>query len=409
MILYTLSIRFYFILAGIYAIFNAKARAFVQGRKNVFRDLRAFSADNESPVLWFHAASLGEFEQGLPVIDAFKASNSNNKIVVSFFSPSGYELRKDHPAIDFSCYLPMDSKSNASHFLDILKPEKVFFIKYEFWFHYLNEAKKRKIPSYCISARFTSDHIFFKWYGDFQRKILRLFDHIFVQNEQSLKLLKSIHVDQASISGDTRFDRVKETLSNPENYPEIFEFKGDSTLCIIGSAWASDMAVLNESINQSSDELKFIIAPHQIDEAHINQITKGLTVSFGRYTKSELMHTKVLILDTMGMLSSIYQYGDFAYIGGAMGPGLHNILEAVTFGLPVVYGNKGLEKFPESIELQERGGSFSVATESEATAILNKLFNDTKFRATTSEICKKYIDEKSGATQSIINFFKPKV
>lgn len=405
MILYTLSIRLYFFLARIYSLFNTKAKAFIQGRRHAFRDLKSFSDNNESPVLWFHAASLGEFEQGLTVMEAFKKTNPEYRIAVTFFSPSGYELRKGHAVIDFCCYLPMDSKSSASKFLDILKPEKVFFIKYEFWFHYLNQAKKRNIPTYCISARFTENHIFFKWYGDFQRRILGLFDHIFVQNEQSLKLLESINLNQASISGDTRFDRVRKTLSNPESYPEIAQFKGDSLLCIIGSAWASDMQVLKGFINKSPDHLKLILAPHMVDEAHVNQVTEGLKVEIGRYTKGDFQTAKVLVLDTIGMLSNVYQYGDFAYIGGAMGPGLHNILEAVTFGLPVVYGNKGLDKFPESSELQERGGSFSIANEAEATNILNKLLKDENFRTNTSEICRRYIEEKSGATERIMNFF----
>lgn len=407
-IFYNLGIRFYSFLIQIAAPFNEKAKSFLSGRKGLFVTLRKKLDQNTSPVAWFHAASLGEFEQGLPVMEAYKVAFPSHKILVTFFSPSGYEERKNHPIADYTSYLPLDTSHNARQFIEIVNPTKVFFIKYEYWFHYLKEVNQRNIPLYSISARFTPNHIFFKAYGGFHRRILGFFNHTFVQNQLSLELLKSIGIEATSISGDTRFDRVLKTIANPSPYPTIQKFKGADQLMIIGSAWSSDMQALQAFINNSDDGLKFLIAPHQINDSGVRKVTAGLTKSVHRYSESEVIPdaTEVLILDTMGMLSSVYQYGDFAYIGGAFGDGLHNILEAVAFGLPVVFGNKGLEKFPESHELQELGGAFSVATEQAASEILNKLKKDNSFRAETSEICKRYVQDSAGATQHIIDYLK---
>lgn len=406
--LYNLGIRFYYFLIRIASPFNAKAKNFLAGRKGLFIALKNALIQNTSPIAWFHAASLGEFEQGLPVMEAYRKAFPSHKILVTFFSPSGYEQRKQHPIADFIFYLPIDTRSHAKRFFDVVNPTKVFFIKYEYWFYYLNEAHQRSIPLYSISATFTANHIFFKPYGSFHRKMLGLFNHTFVQNESSLELLKSIGIEATSISGDTRFDRVIKTIAKPENYPSIEKFKGNDQLMIIGSAWPSDMQVLREFINTSANGLKFIIAPHMIDEASVRKVTKGLTKPFHRYASNEIIPatTEVLILDTMNMLSSVYQYGNFAYIGGAFGDGLHNILEAVAFGLPVVFGNKGLEKFPESIELQKLGGAFSVASMAKASEILEKLYRDNTFRSKTSHICKQYIQEHAGATEHIIDYLK---
>lgn len=402
---YNLGIRFYFFFIRLASLFNEKAKLFVSGRVPVFEKLAAFTRANNKPIAWFHAASLGEFEQGLPVMQAYKVKYPAHALLVTFFSPSGYEQRKGHAIADFTCYLPMDSKANAERFIDIIKAEAVFFIKYEYWFHYLKEINTRNIPLYSISALFTPNHIFFKFYGGIYRKMLQFFKHTFVQNHASLNLLKGIGISQASISGDTRFDRVIQTISKPNHYPEIAAFKSNAQLCIIGSAWPSDMDILLKSINQSSDDLKFLIAPHLIDKTSVEKITAGLTLQTHKYSDNKDIpkDTKVLILDTMGMLSSVYQYGDYAYIGGAFGDGLHNILEAVAFGLPVVYGDKGLEKFPESLELQQLKGGFIVTNESEANSILKQLGED-KFRYAASQVCKDYISENAGATQRIMEY-----
>ncbi len=405
---YSLGVRCYYFFIKIASLFNRKASLFVSGRKNLFTVLENSTSNFSDPIVWFHAASLGEFEQGLPVMESYKAAFPTHKILVTFFSPSGYEERKDHPIADITAYLPIDSQSNARRFFDIVKPKIVFFIKYEYWFHYLNEAHQRHIPLYSISALFTPQHIFFKPYGGFHRKMLAFFNHTFVQNESSLALLKSIGLEKASISGDTRFDRVLKTIEKPNHYPSIEEFKASNRLMIIGSAWPSDMQILKDFINQTGDGLKFIIAPHLIDEAHVKKISAGLNKTIHRYSESKTVptSTQVLILDTMGMLSSVYQYGDFAYIGGAFGDGLHNILEAVAFGLPVVFGNKGLEKFPESIELQKLGGAFSVASMTKASEILTQLNTDKDFRSKTGNICKQYVQEHAGATEHILDYLK---
>lgn len=402
---YNLGIRLYFFFIRLASLYKEKAKLFVAGRRSVFEELGSFAGSNDKPIAWFHAASLGEFEQGLPVMEAYKKEHRSKAIIVTFFSPSGYEQRKTHPIADFTCYLPMDTKLNAKRFLDTINPEAVFFIKYEYWYYYLKEISIRSIPLYSISALFTPNHIFFKSYGSFYRKMLEYFKHTFVQNTSSLDLIKNVGISEASVSGDTRFDRVLQTTASPEHYPEIVTFKGDAKLCIIGSAWPSDMRVLLSFINQSSDELKFIIAPHLIDGANVEKVMIGLAVKTYKYSGSkDIPHdTKVLMLDTMGMLSSVYQYGDFAYIGGAFGDGLHNILEAVTFGLPVVYGDKGLEKFPESLALQQLKGGFVIKNESEANHILTQLTDD-KFRQSASKICKDYISNNAGATQHIMAY-----
>ncbi|MBO3698290.1 3-deoxy-D-manno-octulosonic acid transferase [Roseivirga sp. E12] len=407
LVFYNLGVRCYYFFIKLASLFNNKARLFISGRKNLLSELKNAIGDNHSPITWFHAASLGEFEQGLPVMEAYKAMSPASKILVTFFSPSGFEERKNHPTADFTFYLPIDTPSNAKEFFDIVKPIKVFFIKYEYWFHYLNEAHRRSIPLYSVSALFTPSHIFFKSHGAFHRRMLGFFDHTFVQNDSSLQLLKSIGIEKASISGDSRFDRVLKTIANPQQYQSIERFKGDDLLMVIGSAWASDMQVLNGFINNSKG-LKLIIAPHLIDEGSVQKIYLGLEKRVHRYSESEHIpdNTEVLILDTMGMLSSVYQYGEFAYIGGAFGDGLHNILEAVAFGLPVVFGNEGLEKFPESITLQELGGAFSVSTAAESSEILTKLKGDSAFRGNASSICKKFIEDNRGATEHIIGYLK---
>jgi len=404
--LYNLGVRSYALAIQLASNFNAKAKRFVSGRAQVWNELRNYRDASKAEVVWFHAASLGEFEQGLPVMEAFRKEFPKYQIVVSFFSPSGYELRKNHPIADFTCYLPIDSASNAREFLDILKPSIVFFIKYEYWYHYLNEVHKRGIPLYSISALFTSGHIFFKSYGGFHRKMLQMFSHTFVQNSKSEMLLKSIGVMNCSISGDTRFDRVKKTVSSPQAYPEIEAYLKDSTTFIAGSVWPEDMEVIAEFVNQNPGHVKVIVAPHLIEDGHLKKITRHLKVPFQFYSKGNLSKDKpVLMLDTMGMLSSIYQYGDFAYIGGAFGDGLHNILEAVAFGLPVVFGNSGLDKFPESEELATLGGAFPVDDSETASEVLSSLaFED--YRKGASTVCLKYVEEKAGATQKIMSYLK---
>ncbi len=384
--------------------FNGKASAFMKGRQGLFEKLKAYRNSEAREVLWFHAASLGEFEQGLPVMEQFKLHYPQYAIVVSFFSPSGYERRKDHPIADFTCYLPLDTSRNAAKFIQLLKPKMGFLIKYEFWYHHIKAACQEQIPIYSLSSRFTPKHIFFKKNASFQRNILDLISHFFVQTPESKRLLNSINNNEVTISGDTRFDRVKQIVSKPKAFEAIAKFKDERSLLIVGSAWDTDMKVLAGFINNHLD-VKVIIAPHEVDDKHIKLVTQYLTRPFDRFTKSDTYQNDILVLDTIGMLSHIYQYGDFAYIGGAMGPGLHNILEAVAFGLPVVFGNKGLEKFPESTELSQREGAFIVGNEMEAHKVLTNLL-DQREREKASKICLDYVEEKAGATEAIMSYFK---
>lgn len=405
-VLYNLGIRLYWALINLAVPFKAKAMLFVKGRKGVFEQAQKFRKNNKGKLAWFHAASLGEFEQGLPVMEAFRKEFPEYKIVVSFFSPSGFKYKKDHPIADFTCYLPIDTKSNASRFVNTLNPDVVFFIKYEYWFYYLRELKKRSIPLFSISALFTPDHIFFKPYGGFHRRMLKFFDHTFVQNSSSQSLLDNIGIEDCSVSGDTRFDRVSQTVSQPQKLDEIQMFASNSVTLVVGSAWPEDMEVVADFINEKAGEIKVIIAPHLIDDAHVQKITSYLKVPFKLYSERKIEpEDSVLILNTIGMLSSTYQYADFAYIGGAFGDGLHNILEAVAFGLPVVFGNEGLEKFPESGELMGLGGAFSVDSKTAANTALNHLLNS-ELRKKASDICLEYIENNKGATEKIMLYLR---
>lgn len=403
-LLYNLGIFFYGTTIRLVAPFNVKARQFLMGRKGLIDRIAKDFSNNHSEILWFHCASLGEFEQGRPLMEAFKNDFPKKKILLTFFSPSGYELRKNYPGADFIYYLPLDSKSNAQRFLAITKPSMVIFVKYEFWFHYLNETKKRGIPVFCISALFNPKQRFFKPNGGFFRTILKKFDHFFVQNEASKKLLNDIGIEKVTVTGDTRFDRVLATASNPKNFPLVKQFTNGHLTVVIGSCWPADMAFLFPIINQSNN-IKFIIAPHNIGESNIRELEQGLKLPFVRFTEANetsVSNADVLIINNIGMLSSLYQYGDLAYIGGAFGDGLHNILEAVTFGLPVVFGNNKLEKFPESTALVEKGGAFSFKTQEEINQIIDQLTTDNDFRAKASSVCLKFIEENTGATAKIM-------
>ena len=377
--------------------------------KESFKKLQRDFHSNKSPIAWFHCASLGEFEQGKPVIEKFKDKFPTHKILVTFFSPSGYEMRKTYEGADFIYYLPLDLQKNAKRFISIVNPSIVFFVKYEFWYHYLNQVHQNKIPLFCIAALFTKKHIFFKWYGGLHRKMLGFFNHIFVQEKNSKSLLAGINITNVSISGDTRFDRVFETSQQPDKYPLIEKFKGKDQIMVIGSSWPEDMEILYPIINQNIPNLKFIIAPHLIDEAHVSKLEKGIKVNHLRYTNTNTKNIKdaqVLIVNTIGMLTSLYQYGELAYIGGAFGAGLHNILEAVTFGLPVFFGNKGLEKFPESLDLVQLGGAIAVANTQEMQAAFEKLWKDEEARIQASNICKQFIQGRLGATDKVIRYIQ---
>ncbi|MBI5541862.1 MAG: 3-deoxy-D-manno-octulosonic acid transferase [Bacteroidia bacterium] len=403
--LYCILIRLYYLTILIVSPFNTKAHAWIKGRKNLFKILKN-SLEGQSNVVWFHCASLGEFEQGRPVIEAYRIQNPDHKILLTFFSPSGYEIRKNYNGADWVFYLPLDTRSNVRRFLNIVKPLKVIFVKYEFWQIFLKELHKNNIPVYLISAIFRKEQLFFKWYGGWYKKLLDYFTHIFVQNEESFNLLNSINIMHTSVAGDTRFDRVYEIASNAKLIKEASVFSEGHKIIIIGSAWPKDEEVLVPYINKSSSEIKFIIAPHEISESGLIKTEERILISVVRFSKaseSDLKTARVLLVDNVGMLSSLYKYGNIAYIGGGFGKGIHNILEAAVFGLPVLFGSN-YHKFSEAVDLIKEKGAFSINSNSELEQHFNKLLNDNSYCKKTSDISKRFVENRIGATKKIIEF-----
>ncbi len=418
---YNIGIFFYRLSIFIASFFNEKAKKWIAGRRDVFEKIEEKfnnqrTANNEQ-IIWFHCASLGEFEQGRPLIEKLKTENSKLKILVTFFSPSGYEIRKNYKGADYVFYLPMDSKANAEKFLEIINPSIAVFVKYEFWFHYLSELNKRRVPTFLISANFREEQIFFKWYGSFFRQMLKFFTHIFVQNENSKKLLEKINIQNVSVSGDTRFDRVFSTMQASEEIPLIEKFKNGKKLLIAGSTWEEDEKIISNLKSQISPQndgvrnfvrtnLKLIIAPHEVNEKNIQRIV-GLFPNSIRYshlttTNNEQQITNsCLIIDNVGMLSRLYRYGDIAYVGGAFGKSLHNILEPAAFGLPVLFGPNH-QKFREAAELIEKGGAFSIANSKELNKKIKFLLHDEMILKIASEMSRNFVRSNIGATQKIM-------
>ncbi len=388
------------------ALFSPKMKLFVEGRKSVFQTLKD-KIHSEDKVFWFHAASLGEYEQGLPVIEKIKEQFPHHKIVITFFSPSGYEVRKNNAIADVTVYLPLDTRANAKQFLDLVHPEKVFFIKYEFWPNYLNELKLRAIPTYLISGIFREKQVFFKWYGGFYRKALQTFDYFFVQNEKSKTLLQSIGFNNVRVSGDTRFDRVVAILEKDNSLDFIAQFKNNQTTIVIGSSWPKDEELLINFINQSADTIKFIIAPHNIKSEQIQNLQKSITKSsvlFSEKENQDLEESQVFIIDTIGILTKIYSYADIAYVGGGFGnPGVHNILEPATFGIPIVIG-PNYSHFAEATALVGLEGCISIKNKSELNEAFHLLLQNEDERYEKGHICRTFVQMNKGATDSIIKY-----
>lgn len=397
LLLYNLGVRFYFVLIYIVSFFNKKAKLWIAGRKQ-----GSYQALSKSA--WFHFASLGEFEQGLPVLTAYKSKYPATKIVVTFFSPSGFEIRKNTPLADAVYYLPLDTASNARQFIDSIDPSIAIFTKYEYWYHFFNELHERNVPLYIISGIFRPGQVFFKWYGGLHRRMLRFVKHFFVQNEESKLLLQSLGVDSVTVSGDTRFDRVWVNAQNPKSFPAIEEFTKRHQVFVAGSTWPEDEVLLAKMVADHPD-WKFIFAPHEISEEKINKLIDlllpGSAIRHSQFSNQE--SKQVLIIDNVGMLSSIYQYGQIAYIGGGFGAGIHNTLEAAAFGLPVIFG-PNYEKFKEAKDLVAIRAGFSIRDESELNKIMLYLIGDqTRYQAITQKI-KAYIRENIGATEIIIGY-----
>ena len=387
------------------ALFSPKMKLFVDGRKSVFQTL-ADKIQSSDKTIWFHAASLGEYEQGLPVIEAIKQQFPTHKIVVTFFSPSGYEVRKNNAVANVTIYLPLDTISNAKQFIELVHPEMAFFIKYEYWPNYLNELKKQQIKTYLISGILRENQAFFKWYGGFYRNALKTFDYFFVQNESSKNLLQSIGFHNVKVSGDTRFDRVVSILERDNSLDYIEQFKDNKTTIVIGSSWPKDETLLVNYINQSSDDVKFIIAPHNIKQEQIsnlkNQIQKK-TILFSKKDNVDLSNSNVFLIDTIGILTKIYSYADIAYVGGGFGnPGVHNILEPATFGVPVVIG-PNYSHFAEATALVNMEGCISIQNQTQLNEAFDLLLHNEDERLEKGHICSTFVQMNKGATQTIMN------
>ena len=403
--LYNLVISIAGFFLKIVALFSPKIKLFIAGRKNVFSILEEKIKPSDKTI-WFHSASLGEYEQGLPVIEKIKEKYPDHKIIITFFSPSGYEVRKNNTVADVTVYLPLDTKSNAKKFLKLAHPELAFFIKYEFWLNYLKELETSETPTYLISGIFRDNQMFFKWYGVFYRKALKAFTYFFVQNESSKQKIEAIGFHNVIVSGDTRFDRVNAILERDNTLDYIENFKNNAPTIVIGSSWPKDEALLAEYINQAPDHVKFIIAPHNIKADQIaslkSQITKS-TVLFSEKEHQDLSKFNVFIIDTIGLLTKIYSYGTIAYVGGGFGnPGIHNILEPATFGIPIVIG-PNYSNFAEAVQLVALQGCIVISNNNELKESLDRLLNDQNFLEEKSRICRSYIQDNTGATNTIMN------
>ncbi|PKB16108.1 3-deoxy-D-manno-octulosonic acid transferase [Flavobacterium sp. 5] len=402
--LYNLIIQITQFLVKIIALFSPKMKLFVDGRKDVFTILMQ-KIDSKDQTIWFHAASLGEYEQGLPVIEKIKEKYPNHKIIITFFSPSGYEVRKNNTVADVTVYLPLDTPKNAKQFLKLVHPELVFFIKYEFWINYLDQLQKQNIPTYLISGIFREKQLFFKWYGGFYRKALNTFTHFFVQNENSEKLIKQLGKTNVTVSGDTRFDRVVTILEKDNTLDFISEFKNNKTTIVIGSSWPKDETLLVDYINSNPQEVKFIIAPHNIKPEQIQQLQNSFTketVLFSEKENKDLSQYKVFIIDTIGILTKIYSYGDIAYVGGGFGnPGVHNLLEPATFGIPIVIG-PNFSHFDEATKLVNSKGCLSIKNLKELESAFSILIQNTEIRHQKGKICSEFVQKNKGATDYIL-------
>jgi len=429
-LIYNLFLKLFAAAFRIAALFNNKARLGVQGRKNTFKKIPLNPVSHNQQLIWMHCASLGEFEQGRPVLEALKQKYPGVTIALSFFSASGYEVMKDYKGADQIFYLPLDSSFNAKKIVDALNPSLVLWVKYEFWRYYLHELKRREIPVVLVSGIFWENDSFFKWYGSLWRKMLGCFTHLFVQNESSKDLLKTVGVhEQVTVSGDTRFDRVIEIAEKFEPIPLIESFCGDSKIFVAGSTWEDDEAELTHYV-KAHPQIKFIIAPHEINAENIKDVRKEFanTILYSELLNQHQQTTvpdireatgeddfvnktsktlpNVLIIDNVGMLSRLYHYADITYVGGGFGAGgVHNVLEAAVYGKPVIYGPE-FEKYSEAIGLVECGGAITVQNALELESILNELWQDKNLLLTKGVAAKNYVHSNAGATDKIVQFIQ---
>lgn len=384
--------------------FNEKASLWIKGRKNIWEKIRNIKKGSNR-LIWFHAASLGEFEQGRPVMEALKKEQPDTQIVLTFFSPSGYEIRKNYQGADYVLYLPSDTPRHARRFVEWLQPDAAVFIKYEYWFNYLNQLHKHQIPTYLISAIFRKEQPFFKSWGGLHRKMLHFFTRMFIQDEESSRLLSSIGIHSFQQTGDTRFDRVKQIAETARSIDKVEIFLNQAPAVVCGSTWPPDEELLLDYINQDSSPFKWILTPHEIGENHIKNIINKCTKKIVRYTdeQADLKEAQVLIVDCIGLLSSIYRYGKIAYIGGGFGVGIHNTLEAAVYGIPVIFGPR-YQKFNEAVSLIQQGGAFSIKNATELKELLDTLVQTPIITETAGQKALAYVNSQLGATATIIQY-----
>ncbi len=404
-VLYLLSLRFFHFAVLVSSLFHNKARLFVRGRRGLFRDLQQAVAGWQQ-VVWFHCASLGEFEQGRPVIEQIKQSHPHVKILLTFFSPSGYQVRKNYAFADYVTYLPVDGPHAARRFVDIVRPDQVFFIKYEYWYYFLRALYKRQVPVYLISAIFRRHQVFFKWYGGWFRRMLRFFTHLFVQDEASADLLKHYRITQVTVSGDTRFDRVRQVAGSARALPLVEQFKGGHFLLVAGSTWPADEELLARYFQNTSHDYKMLLAPHEVHEQHIQRIMNRFNpdelVRWSEAAAEKMTRARVLVVDAIGLLSSLYGYGNLAYVGGGFGNGIHNILEAATYDIPVIFG-PNYHKFKEALDLARLGGAFPQHNYQNFPGLMDDLLENPRKLKSAGQIAGDYVRRQAGATRVILS------
>ncbi|MCS6968771.1 MAG: glycosyltransferase N-terminal domain-containing protein [Cytophagales bacterium] len=409
MLLYNLFLLLYRIGLRIAALFNAKAAAFLAGRREQAPRWENLFAHEDSPIAWFHCASVGEFEQGRTLIEQFRQRYPKYKVLLTFFSPSGYQLHQRYEHANWVLYLPLDSPKQAQRIVALVKPAIVFFVRYEFWYYYLRELHRRNIPVILFSAVFRRQQLFFKPYGGFYRQMLHYFREIHVQNESSRHLLAGIGVRQVHVSGDTRIDRVAYIAETAAPVSIAAHFAYGNNTIVIGSLWSEDWHIIQQDVKQLLGWCKFIIAPHEISEKLLQRIEQDCklfkTLRYSQVTShldENLYGARCLLIDNIGMLNRLYIYGNLAYVGGAFGNGLHNILEPAAFGVPVVFGNRNYSQFPEAVELLAKGGAFIIARPGEFTQIVKQLLTHKQAWQHASEACSAYIQRNKGATKKIL-------
>jgi len=400
---YNLGILIFSALAHIIAPFNSRASLWVNGRKK-WAEKIAEKIKPGDRVIWMHCASLGEFEQGRPVIEAIKRDMPVFKIVLTFFSPSGYEVRKNYDKVDYISYLPSDTPGNAIKFISMIKPEIVIFVKYEFWNNYISVLYKNKIPLFLISGIFRPGQHFFKWYGSFFRSMLMKFERIFVQDQLSFDLLTGIGIEKISLAGDTRFDRVIQIAGTAGSIPQLEQFRGSEKLFLAGSCWRQDEEIIAEYINKYPDRMKWVFAPHEIDGSNIERLEKLLKVKYIRFSEfnEDFADARVLIIDNIGMLSSAYRYAYIAAIGGGFGKGIHNILEPACWGIPVIFGPR-YKKFREAVDLINEKGAMTFDSFRKFSDTLDKWLTDELFYLKSAKTAVDYINKNTGATRKILH------